>query len=164
MWRTLLDTRVEDLESAFRFNVSVPFELARLAVPHLLERPGASILNIVSAAIELQVRGHLAYDASKGALLYVTRSMAAELGPRIRVNGIMPGAIETEAMRAVIAKREGVFEQLIATTRMRRTGQPSDIGLAAVYLSSAAAAWTTGKLLHVDGGIVGELSPMFPDL
>jgi 7-alpha-hydroxysteroid dehydrogenase len=135
-----------------------------LAVPHLLERPGASIINVVSAAIDLQVRGHLAYDASKGALLYATRSMAADLGPRIRVNGIMPGVIETEAMRAVVANHEGVLEQLVAHTRMRRIGSPDDVGLTAVYLASPAAAWITGKLLDVDGGIVGEINPMFPDL
>ena len=155
---------MDELDSALRFNVVVPFELVRLAVPHLLERPGASVVNIVSGAINLQVRGHLSYDASKGALFYATRSMAASLGPRIRVNGIMPGIIETEAMKAVVSQHEGVLDQLIATTRMRRLGTPHDIGLAAVYLASPAASWVTGVLLDVDGGIVGEMNPMFPDL
>ena len=54
MWRPLLDETVENLESAFRFNVAVPFELIRLAAPHLLDRPGASVENIVSGAINLQ--------------------------------------------------------------------------------------------------------------
>jgi 7-alpha-hydroxysteroid dehydrogenase len=90
--------------------------------------------------------------------------MAASLAPRIRVNGIMPGIIETEAMKAVVSQHEGVLEQLIAHTRMRRLGTPRDIGLAAVYLASPAASWLTGVLLDVDGGIVGEMNPMFPDL
>jgi len=164
MWRAFLDNTVDELESAFRFNVAVPFELVRLATPRLLERPGASVVNIVSGAINLQVRGHLSYDASKGALFYATRSMAASLAPRIRVNRIMPGIIETDAMKAVVSSHEGVLDQLIASTRMRRLGTPRDIGLAAVYLASPASSWITGVLLDVDGGIVGEMNPMFPDL
>jgi 7-alpha-hydroxysteroid dehydrogenase len=164
MWRAFLDETTDELESAFHFNVTVPVELVRVAAPHLLERPGASVVNIVSGAINLQVRGHLSYDASKGALFYATRSMAASLAPRIRVNGIMPGIIETEAMKAVVAQHEGVLDQLIAHTRMRQLGTPQDIGLAAVYLASPAASWLTGVLLDVDGGIVGEMNPMFPDL
>ena len=164
MWSAFFDTSVEDLESAFHFNVAAPVELVRLAAPHLLERPGASVVNIVSGAINLQTRGHLSYDASKGALFYATRSMAAALGPRIRVNGIMPGIIETEAMKAVVANHEGVLDQLLSRTRMRRLGTPRDIGLAAVYLASPAASWLTGVMLDVDGGTVGEMNPMFPDL
>jgi 7-alpha-hydroxysteroid dehydrogenase len=90
--------------------------------------------------------------------------MAASLGPRIRVNGIMPGIIATEAMKAVVSGHESVLERLIASTRMRRLGTPRDIGLAAVYLASPASAWVTGVLLDVDGGVVGEMSPRFPDL
>ena len=164
MWRAFLENTADELESAFRFNVAVPFELVRLAVPRLLERSGASVINIVSSAINLQVRGHLSYDSAKGALFYATRSMAAALGPRIRVNGIMPGIIETEAMKAVVSKREGVLEKLTASIRMRRLGTPRDIGLAAVYLASPASAWVTGVLLDVDGGVVGEMNPRFPDL
>jgi len=164
MWRALLDNTVDELEDAFRFNVAAPFELVRSAVPHLLEQPGSSVINIVSAAIHMPARGHLSYDASKGALLYATRSMAASLGPRIRVNGIMPGIIETEAMKAVVSGYEGVFERLVARTRLRRLGTPADIGMAAVYLASPAASYVTGVCLDVDGGVVGELNARFPDL
>ncbi len=126
MWRPLLDETVENLESAFRFNVAVPFELIRLAAPHLLDRPGASVENIVSGAINLQARGHLSYDASKGALFYAARSMPASLGPRVRVNGIMRGIVESEAMRAAVVGREGMVDELIGRTRMRRLGTPLD--------------------------------------
>ncbi len=164
MWRPFLQETIQDLESVFHFNVAVPFELVRLAIPHLLARPGASIVNVVSGAINLQARGHLSYDTSKGGLFYATRSMAASLGPRIRVNGIMPGIVETEAMKAVVAGRQGVLDQLVGRTRMRRLGTPADIGLAAVFLASPAASWITGVLLDVDGGTVGEMTAMFPDL
>lgn len=164
LWRAFPDNTVDELEDAFHFNVAAPFELVRAAVPHLLEQPGASVINIVSAAIHQPARGHLAYDAAKGALLYATRSMAAGLGPRIRVNGIMPGIIATEAMNSVVSEFEGVLDQLVARTRLRRLGTPADIGLAAVFLASPAASYITGVCLDVDGGAVGEMRPMFPDL
>jgi 7-alpha-hydroxysteroid dehydrogenase len=164
MWRALPDNTVTELTDAFHLNVAAPFELVRVAVPHLLERPGASVVNIISSAIHLPARGHLSYDAAKGALYYATRSMAAGLGPRIRVNGIMPGIIETEAMKAVVAAHEGVLEQLVGRTRLRRLGTPADIGHVAVFLASPAAAYITGVCLDVDGGVVGEMNPMFPDL
>ncbi len=164
LWRALPDNTVDELAEAFHLNVGAPFELVRLAVPHLLERPGASILNIVSSAIHQPIRGHLSYDAAKGALHYATRSMAAALGPRIRVNGINPGIIETDAMKAVVAGSEGVLEQLTDRIRLRRLGTPADIGRAAVFLASPAASFITGVCLDVDGGAVGELRPRFPDL
>ena len=164
LWRALPDNTVDELESAFHLNVAAPFELVRLAVPHLLERPGASIVNIISSALHQPIRGHLSYDAAKGALHYATRSMAAALGPRIRVNGINPGIIETDAMKAVVAGREGVLDQLTAQVRLRRLGTPADIGHAAVFLASPAASYITGVCLDVDGGAVGEMRPRFPDL
>jgi 7-alpha-hydroxysteroid dehydrogenase len=87
-WHTFLDTTVEQLERAFHFTVSSPFRLCQLAVPHLLERPGACIVNIGSVTVGKALRGHLAYEAAKAALTQMTKSLAADLGPRIRVNGI----------------------------------------------------------------------------
>jgi 7-alpha-hydroxysteroid dehydrogenase len=164
MWRAFVDTTAEELESAFRFNVTAPFELVQRATPHLLERPGSSVINIVSTAIAVPTRGQLSYDAAKGALAYATRSMAAALGPRVRVNGINPGIIETEAMQAAIAGQEGIVEQLAGRVRMRRLGLPRDVGLTAVFLASPAASYITGVMIDVDGGVVGEMHPMFPDL
>jgi 7-alpha-hydroxysteroid dehydrogenase len=164
MWRALLDNTVDELEEAFHFNVAAPFELVRLAVPHLLEHPGASIINVVSGAINNPTRGHLSYDAAKGALFYATRSMAAALGPRIRVNGINPGIIETEAMKAVVANNQTMLDALTGRVRMRRLGTPNDIGHTAVFLASPAASYITGQCIDVDGGPVGEMHPMFPDL
>jgi 7-alpha-hydroxysteroid dehydrogenase len=163
MWRPITENTVEELDEAFHFNVSAPFELVRLATPHLLERPGSSVINIVSGAIRVPTRGHLSYDAAKGALYYATRSMAAGLGPRVRVNAISPGIIETEAMKAVVANDE-VLKMLHGITRLRRLGTPADIGNTAVFLASDAASYITGVCIDVDGGQVGELHQQFPDL
>ncbi|HEX7097159.1 MAG TPA: SDR family NAD(P)-dependent oxidoreductase [Acidimicrobiales bacterium] len=94
-----LQTTVEQLESSFHFNVSVTFELSRLAVPHLLARGGGVILNISSVAGHKAVRGSLTHSTMKAAVSQLTRVMAAELAPRIRVNAVLPGAIETDALR-----------------------------------------------------------------
>ncbi len=164
-WRPFLDTTVAQLEAAFRFNVSVPFELSRLSVPHLLERPGASIINMSSIALLKSARGHIVYDAAKGALHSITRSMAADLGPRIRVNAIMPGATETPALRELLDTRAPAMrEQLIDRARLRRLCAPADIANTAVFLASDAASFITGKYIEVDGGPVDEISQRFPDL
>lgn len=73
-----LDTRVDHIKEALHFNVLVPFELSRLAVPHLLERPGASILNISSQTTLVSVRGSLAHHTGKTAESQLTLSMAAD--------------------------------------------------------------------------------------
>ena len=99
--RPFLETTVDQLSKSLHFNVLVPFELSRLAVPHLLRREGASILNIGSVVGDLAVRGQFTHSLSKSTEAQLTRLMAAELSPRIRVNGILPGAIETDALYAV---------------------------------------------------------------
>jgi 7-alpha-hydroxysteroid dehydrogenase len=164
-WRQFSDMRVEQLEGAFHFNVAAPFELCRLAVPHLLDRPGASIINIASTTVGKALRGHLVYDVAKAALTQMTRSLAADLGPRIRVNAILPNAVETPALRrALDAQPPDLRQSMIEHTRLRRNGTPADIANAALYLASPAASWVTGTLLDVNGGPVDEIRPMFPDL
>lgn len=160
-----VDTRIEHLETAFHMNVAVPFELARLAVPHLLERPGSSILNMSSLGARKAARGYLAYHVAKAALAHMTRLMAADLGPRIRVNALLPGPVETPALRSVIESRMPELQDLlISKTRMRRLGTPEDVAHAALYLASPAASWMTGVLLDINGGEVDELTAAHPDL
>lgn len=161
---SFLDTRVSDLEAAFHFNVSVPFELSRIAVPHLLQRPGASIINIGSIVVGQSVRGHLAHHVGKAAEAQLTISMAADLGPKIRVNAILPGAIETEALRRYFDAKADLRDQLTANTRMRRIGTPDDVALTAVFLASPASSWITAKLIELDGGPVDGLMEYEPDL
>jgi 7-alpha-hydroxysteroid dehydrogenase len=160
-----MDTRVEHLKEAFHFNVCVPFELSRLAVPHLLQRPGANIINIASDIVGTQVRGSLAHHTGKAAEAQLTLSMAADLGPRIRVNAILPAQVETQKLRELIeVKNPKLRETLIERTRMRRNATPEDIGNAAVYLASQGASWVTGSLFRINGGIVNEHRVLYPDL
>lgn len=164
-WQPFMDTRVEQLEGAFHFTVSSVFELSRLAVPHLLASPGASVINIGSVTVGKALRGHLVYEAAKAALTQMTKSMAADLGPRIRVNIIHPGATETPALRGILDNAPPEMRQsMLEHTRLRRNGTPEDIGYAALYLASPAGSWVTGTEFHVNGGAVDEIKQNFPDL
>ncbi len=164
--KPFLATTVRQLEKSFHFNVAVPFELSRLATPYLLQRDGASIINIGSVAGEHAVRGSLTHSLTKSAMGQLTRLMAAELSPRIRVNAVLPGAIETDALRGYLDDYgPQVREQMIARTAMRRNGLPDDIANAALFLASPAASFITGRLLPVDGLAGSGLMPRdMPDL
>ncbi len=164
--RTFMKTTVSQLEESFHFNVSVPFELSRIAVPHLLEREGANIVNIGSVAGRFAVRGSLAHSLTKAALAQLTKLSAADLAPRIRVNAVLPGAIETDALAGYLAMLDpGVKEEMVRRTAMRRNGTADDIASSTLFLASPAASWITGKLLEVDGKSEENLIPMdLPDL
>jgi 7-alpha-hydroxysteroid dehydrogenase len=163
------DTRAEHMEWAFHFNVTSPIELTRLAVPHVLSRGGGSVLNIGSMAGAHTSRGYLAYGTAKAAMAHATKLMASDLAPRIRVNAILPGAVETWALNWYLGYMQDqgtpVRDTMIERTLLQRNGTPEDVAAAAVYLCSDAASWVTGKLLEVDGGWTFELLPRrIPDL
>ena len=160
-----VDTRIEHLQHAFHLMVAVPFELARLALPSMLERPGASIINMTSVGAYRATRGNLAHHTAKSALAQLTRLMAADLGPKIRVNALVPAAVETPGLHKVFESRPPEMRQTIVDrTRLRRLGTPEDIAYAAVYLASPAASWVTGTLLDINGGPVDEIRQTAPDL
>ena len=161
--KPFLDTTVKQLESSFHFNVSAAFELSRLAVPSMLDGGGGAIVNIGSVAGRNAGRGTLTHSLTKASVAQLTRLMAADLAPRVRVNGVLPGAVETAALRRWVAPE--IRETMASRTAMRRNGTPEDIALAVLYLASPAASWVTGKLLEVDGLAGEDLVPKdIPDL
>ncbi|SFF82833.1 3-oxoacyl-[acyl-carrier protein] reductase/7-alpha-hydroxysteroid dehydrogenase [Novosphingobium sp. CF614] len=159
-----VDTTIEELEGHFHLLVSISFELARLALPQLLARPGASIINILSPGSYKATRGNLSYYVAKSALQHLTKLMAADLGPRVRVNAIIPGPIETPALQRVFAARPEILGVAVNSTRLKRIGKPDEIGYGAVYLASEAASFVTGAILPIHGGDVEELRQISPDL
>ena len=161
--KPFLETTVRQLESSFHFNVSAAFELSRLAVPPMLEGGGGAIVNIGSVAGRNAGRGTLTHSLTKAAVAQLTRLMAADLAPRVRVNGVLPGAVETAALRGYVPAE--VRESMASRTAMRRNGTPEDIALAVLYMATPAASWVTGKLLEVDGLAGEDLVPKdIPDL
>lgn len=163
MPRPFLDTSPGYLERAFHFNVTVAFELTRQAAPVMLSGDGGSVINIASAIGRLVDRGFVAYGTAKAALIHMTRLIAVDLAPRIRVNVVAPGAIETESLGTVLT--DEMRQTMIGLTPGRRLGRPEDIAAAILYLASDAGSYVTGKVLEVDGGQnVANLPLGLPDL
>lgn len=165
MPKPLLDTTPGDLKAAFAFNVANAHALVTAAVPHLLDTAGGgSILNITSAMGRLSGRGFAAYGTAKAALAHYTRLAAVDLAPRVRVNGIAPGAIATSALD-IVTSDDGLRGEVEQATPLRRIGAPEDVAAAAVFLASPAGGYVTGKVLEVDGGITTpNLALPLPDL
>src|SRR5439155_20089655 len=115
---------------------------------------GGSIINIGSLASSLTPPTAVVYNATKGAVDAITRTLAKELGPRkIRVNSINPGMVITEGAVAG-GFTEGDFRtQLESQTPLGRIGQPEDIAPAAVFLASPDSSWITGEILMIAGGL-----------
>ena len=146
-----LDTDLPSWEWCFRFNLTSAFTLTRACLPHMLERDGGAILNISSAAVRIIRKGFAAYGTAKAALSFMTKQLAAEFAPRVRVNALAVGAVDTSALRPFLT--DEIRGQMEALTPMRKIGSVEDVALAALWLCSPAGSWVTGKVVEVDGGI-----------
>ena len=163
MPRPFLDTSPRYLEAAFHWNVATAFALTKACVPLMLEGGAGSVINISSAVGHLSDRGFVGYGTAKGALDHMTELMAADLAPRIRVNAVAPGSIETDSLGSVL--NDEMRATMTSMTPLKRLGRPEDIAAAVLYLASDAASFLTGKLLEVDGGLrVPNLPLGLPDL
>ena len=139
-------------ESTLDINLSAAYGLIHEALPLLQASPEAAIVNISSAMSWMVDRHMAAYAAAKAGLDQMTRVLAYELAPTIRVNGIAPGAIETPAT-AFITEDPDRLAETVRWIPQGRLGQPTDIALAALYLASSASSFMSGKILEVDGGM-----------
>jgi len=110
---------------------------------------GGSVVNICTEGAGHAGPNVGAYGTSKAALLHLTRQLAGELAPRVRVNSVSPGLVRTEMARFVWERDE---ERVAAGLPLGRIGEPDDIARAVVWLASDAARWITGADLLVDGG------------
>lgn len=149
--KAFLDTSSRMMERAFHFNVTTAFVLSKLATPHLLQSGQGSIVNISSAVGRLADRGFVAYSTAKAALSHMTRVMAVDLAPKVRVNAIAVGSVRTDALETVLD--DDLRDEMIRRTPLHRLGEVEDIAIAALYLASPASSFVTGKVMEVDGGI-----------
>jgi 7-alpha-hydroxysteroid dehydrogenase len=145
-------TSARYLEAAFHFNVTTAHALTRAALPHLLEAGGGAVVNVSSIMGRVPGRGYLAYGTAKAALSHYTRLAALDLAPRVRMNAIAVGSVATSALDVVLTD-ERTRGEMERATPLRRVGDADDIAAAVVYLASPAAAYVTGKVLEVDGGL-----------
>lgn len=140
---TITEEQWNDLIDA---NLKAPLFLSQAALPHLRATRGA-IINIVDIHSQRPLRDHLVYGPAKAGLAMLTRSLAKDLGPEVRVNGVSPGAI--------LWPEEGMPEKtrqsIIREVALKRVGAPEDIAGAVLYLARDAT-YVTGQILAVDGG------------
>ena len=151
--RPAMATSERFFEAALRFNVTSPFLLTKLAARAMVDTAGGgAVVNISSRSSDMVQTAFAAYGAGKAALNMMTRNIAAELAPRVRINAISVGGVATDAL-AMVLTDDSLRAQFEAGTPMRRAGTPEDIACAALYLASDAASWVTGKVFQVDGGV-----------
>src|SRR5207249_7133969 len=121
-------------------------------------------VNISSAIGRLRDRGFVAYGTAKAALSHMTRLLAADLAPKVRVNAIAVGSVETSALEVVLGD-DAIRDEMVRRTPLNRLGRPEDIAWCALYLASPASSFVTGKILEVDGGLEeANLELGLPDL
>ena len=150
------DMPMDDFRWAFELNVFALFRLCQLAAPHMEAAGKGAIVNISSMAGENTNVRMASYSSSKAAVNHLTRNIAFDLGPRgIRVNGIAPGAIRTDALATVLTP--DIEKAMLRHTPLGRLGEPADIANAALFLARPAASWISGQIITVSGGGVQEL-------
>jgi pteridine reductase len=133
-------------DELFDSNARAPFFLSQAAVPHLRNSHGA-IVNLVDIYAERPLKNHTIYCMAKAALVAMTLSLARELGPEVRVNGVAPGAVLWPEAGKEYADRVA----LIANTALQRAGMPEDVAEAVRWLLMDAR-YSTGQIIRVDGG------------
>lgn len=163
--RPLVETTDADWAAVMATNAAAPFVAIREAIP-FLEATTGSIVNVASVHAVATSTEVAAYAASKGALVALTRAAALELGPAgIRVNAVLPGAIDTPMLRAGIDARGGPddpgdpFASLAGRTPLGRVGQPAEVASVVVFLADGArSSFVTGQGWVVDGGVTARLA------
>jgi NAD(P)-dependent dehydrogenase (short-subunit alcohol dehydrogenase family) len=142
----------EDFDQTFNINVRGLWLLSRAVLPHMRAAGGGSIINIASVLSLVGARNRVAYAASKGAVMAMTKAMALDhAAENIRVNCIAPGIVATEMVEKFNSD-QAARRQREAMHPMGRFGQPEDVANAAVFLASDESRWTTGSVITIDGG------------
>lgn len=155
MYKPFLDITMEDLDYTYRIDLRSVFEVTQVMVPLMLEGGGGNIINVSSILGTLGSKGQSAYCAMKAGVVNLTRALAHELGPEIRVNCLCPSHIITPMMQGQIdyLTAAGKMDKLNRLFPMKRVGYPEDMNGAIVFFASDDAKWLTGNIFMVDGGL-----------
>lgn len=147
----MIDIDLPRLDKTYDVNLRGPFVWTQEAWRQSMSAGGGNVINISSIggmSVETSI-GH--YNVTKAALIHLTRSLAKDLAPTVRVNAICPGLVKTDMARALWEGNEGSVSGLVP---LHRLGEPEDIANAALFLASNASSWITGTTLVVDGGML----------
>jgi len=144
-----IDIDLDRYDKTFDVNLRGPLVWTQEAWRQSMRERGGSVLNIASVGGFLLEPGIGIYNTTKAALIHLTKTLAGELAPTVRVNAIAPGLVKTDMARALWEPAE---ERIAASMPLARLGEPDDIAHAALFLASDLASWVTGHTLVVDGG------------
>jgi len=148
--------RREDWRTTLDVNLLAPFLLTQALLPEL-EAVKGSVINVGSIHARLTKKNFVAYATSKAALAGMTRALAVDLGPRVRVNAIEPAAVETDMLRAGFAGSSDRYRQLLGHHPQQRIGQPTEVARLALAIADGGMDFLHGACLSLDGGIGGCL-------
>lgn len=152
----ILDGTLDVWHRTIDVNLHAVYYLIKLAVPIMLQQGGSIVINGSIAAYK-GFPNHPAYCASKGALVSLTRQLAIDLAPAIRINILCTGQVDTPLLwdsATAFSNPESVVQEVAARMPLKRLGTPEDIARAVLFLASDDAAWITGTALTIDGGIM----------
>jgi 2-keto-3-deoxy-L-fuconate dehydrogenase len=147
-------TPLEVWEDVLAVNARGTFLCCKHAIPGMVERGGGSIVNIASVAGLIGLRNRVAYSASKGAVIAMTRALAVDhVEDGVRVNAVCPGTVDSPWVRRLVEEVGESLDALRARQPMGRLGRPDEIAEAVAYLASDDAAFVTGTAFVIDGGL-----------
>jgi meso-butanediol dehydrogenase / (S,S)-butanediol dehydrogenase / diacetyl reductase len=151
---TAPDTPLELWEDVFAVNARGTFLTCKHALPSMIARRSGNIVNMASIAGVVGLRNRAAYCASKGAVIALTRALAIDhVADGVRVNAVAPGTVGSPWVQRLVTEAGESLDDLRARQPMRRLGKPEEIAEAVLYLASDAAAFVTGSVLTIDGGL-----------
>jgi NAD(P)-dependent dehydrogenase (short-subunit alcohol dehydrogenase family) len=154
----LIDQDHARFAKTFDVNLWAPLLWTSLAVKAWMAEHGGAVVNMASIGGMHQSPYMGMYNATKAALIHVTKQLALELSPRVRVNAVCPGVVRTRLAEALWKDHE---QALSASTALGRIGEPADVAAAVAFLVSDEASWITGEALVLDGGQVLGNALMF---
>jgi NAD(P)-dependent dehydrogenase (short-subunit alcohol dehydrogenase family) len=148
------DTRIEEFDDLMNTNARGVFLGMKYEIPHILESGNGAIINMASIGGHRAFPNIIGYGASKAAVIHMTKMAAQEYGG-IRINAVLPGAINTAMLDRVKRDWNVTEEQLVTPYPMKRVGQPSEVASLVLWLASDAASYVSGAEFSVDGGGLG---------
>lgn len=160
IYKSVLETTSEEWDRCLDIDLKGVFLCSKYVIPHMQAIGKGAIINISSVHSHATVNGAAPYAAAKGGITALTRNMAIDYGPTIRVNTISPGWVMTPLIENLFSSYDDpAAQQHLVEERqvMKRIGTPDDIGYSAAFLSSDEASFITGAELFVDGGLTAQL-------
>jgi len=156
-FQNFVDTEPQEWEQLIAINLRGPLHMHHLVLPQMLARASGRIVNIASDAARVGSSGEAVYSACKGGIISFSKTLAREVARKaITVNVVCPGPTDTPILRGFLGEGEAgqkVYDALVRAIPMKRVGQPADIPGIVVFLASEDAAFITGQVISVSGGL-----------